>query len=72
MFLNGIRVRDVDRGEVQYYDLDPGVYRVVLDGDDNPRSFAGDVDVLADQKTIMEVDLNLYDYRRFDIFISYR
>lgn len=72
VFINGTRFRDVDGGDLRYYDLDPGVYRVVLDGEDTPRSFAGDVDLLVDRKTIMEVRLMPDDYRRFDVLIYYR
>lgn len=72
VFINGSRVEGVGSGRKRYYDLDPGVYRIVLDADDSPRSWSGDVDVLRDRKTIMEVGLDSSDYRRFDVFIYYR
>ncbi len=72
VFMNGARVEGVGGGRKRYYDLDPGVYRIVLDADDSPRSWAGDVDVLADRKTIMDVGLDSGNYRRFDVFIYYR
>lgn len=72
VFINGSRVEGVGSGRKRYYDLQPGVYRIVLDADDSPRSWSGDVDVLRDRKTIMDVGLDSSDYRRFDVFIYYR
>ena len=72
VFMNGARVDGVGSGRKRYYDVDPGVYRVVLDADDSPRSWAGDVDVLADRKTIMDVGVDSGDYRRLNVFIYYR
>jgi hypothetical protein len=72
VFFNGKRVEGVGSGRKRYYDLDPGVYRVVLDGDDSPRSWGGDVDLLADRKTIMDVGLEPDNFRQFDVFIFYR
>jgi len=36
-------------------DLDPGVYRVVLDEDDGDRSFRDDIDVLEGRTTVLDV-----------------
>lgn len=55
VYVDGLKMESVSAGKHRYYDLDPGVYRVALDGDDTYRSWAGDVDVLESRRTVLEV-----------------
>lgn len=68
VFINGERVAGVGSGDKRYYDLNPGVYRVALAADHSDRSFSGDVDVLVGRRTIMDVSIDLNNYRRYDVF----
>lgn len=72
VFFNGERVPGVGSGDNRYYDLDPGVYRVALHGDDTDRSYSGDVDVLNGRRTIMDVSIDLENYRRFSVFTYFK
>lgn len=71
VYLDGERVENVSSGEYRYYDLEPGTYRLVLDGTDTNQSWAGDVDVLTDRLTVVEIRTYSGDYRDFDIRIYF-
>ena len=60
VYIDGEEVNSVTSDKHQYYDLAPGVHRVVLDGDDTDRIWMDDVDVLDGRLTVLEVqDRNL-------------
>ena len=67
VYVNGMEVEHVSAGKHRYYDMAPGVYRVALDGDDTHRSWTGDVDVLEDRRTVLEVRSYAGDYVFFDV-----
>ena len=71
VYIEGEQEENVGSGKHKYYDLEPGVYRVALDGSNTDRSWAGDVDVLEDRRTVMEVRNYIGDYRYFDIGIYF-
>ena len=71
VYIEGEREDSVSSGNHRYYDLEPGVYRVALDGNNTDRSWAGDVDVLENRRTVMEVRNYSGDYRYFDIRIYF-
>ncbi len=71
VYIDGERADSVGEGDHRYYDLDPGVYRVALDGDDTDRSWAGDVDVLENRRTVLEVRGYSGDYHEFDVRIYF-
>ncbi|HAL92356.1 MAG TPA: hypothetical protein DCM68_04955 [Verrucomicrobia bacterium] len=71
VYIEGERVDSVGEGDHRYYDLDPGVYRVALDGDDTDRSWAGDVDILENRRTVLEVRGYSGDYDEFDVRIYF-
>lgn len=56
VYVDGVAQERVPRGKERHYDLEPGIRRVALDGDDIQRSWVGDVDVLEGRRTVMEVD----------------
>lgn len=69
VFFNGIQQRDVDNGDVGIFNLDPGIYRVVLDEKDGDRNFRGDIDVLEDRNTVLDVVED--SFVDFDVFIYF-
>lgn len=71
VYIDGGREENVSSGKHRYYDLEPGIYRVALDGSDTDRSWAGDVDILERRRTVMEVRNYIGDYRYFDIRIYF-
>ncbi len=50
---------------------EPGVRRVILDQRGGDRTFADDVDILADRRTIMDVDSDSLDTLDYDVVIFF-
>ena len=71
VYIEGERVANVGSDEHRYYDLEPGIYRIALDGSDTDRSWAGDVDILEGRRTVMEVHSYSADYREYDVRMFY-
>ena len=71
VYVDGAQVQNVGDGHERYYDLDPGVYRVVLDGDDTDRNWADDVDVLEGRLTILKVTDDLGDFDDFNVDLDF-
>lgn len=69
VYVDGLEVDSVRAGKHRYYDLEPGVHRVALDGDDTRRFWADDVDLLEDRLTVMEVQG--YSSESFDVRIYF-
>ena len=69
VFLNGIEAEETDAGDHRYYDLEPGLHRVVLTCDDTERTWAEDVDVLENRRTVLEVRADPLDYDEYDVDI---
>lgn len=71
VFIDGTRLEDVGDYDDRAYDLEPGVHRVILDQRGGDRTFADDVDVLADRRTIMDVDSDPVDTLDYDVVIFF-
>ena len=69
VYIDGQQRDNTSAGDYRYYDLLPGVHRVVLDGDDTDRTWAGDVDILEGRRTVLEVRSETFDYDDYDIQI---
>lgn len=54
IYVDGAEVESVSAWKQRYLDLNPGLYRVVLDDDDAQRTWGGDVDVLEGRLTVIE------------------
>ena len=67
VFIAGAQVQSVGKGDERYYDLDPGLYRVALDGEDTDRFWTGEADVLQGRLTILKVSDDLGDFDDFDV-----
>jgi hypothetical protein len=71
VYVDGLEIESTSADDHRYYDLDPGLYRMALDGEDVGRSWAGDVDVLNGRRTVLEVRGYTGDYRSFDVRIYF-
>lgn len=61
VFIDGLRVSNVDDFTDEAYELEPGVYRIVLDQRDGDRSYRDDVDVLENRRTVLDVSAPTFD-----------
>ena len=71
VFINGAQTNEADADDDSAYDLRPGVYRVVLDQEDGDRNFRGDIDVLQNRRTIIDVNTDALWFDRYDVFIYF-
>ena len=71
VFVDGVSVQSVGKGDKRYYDLDPGDYRIALDGEDTDRFWTGDADILQGRLTILKVSDDLGDFDDFDVDFDY-
>jgi len=71
VFIDGIRVSDVRDFDDRAYDLDPGIYRVLLDEDDGDRTYRDDIDVIEGRLTIIDVSSEPFD-DDFDVRVFFR
>ena len=71
VFIAGAQVQSVGKGDERYYDLDPGLYRVALDGEDTDRFWTGEADVLQGRLTILKVSDDLGDFDDFDVDVDF-
>ena len=64
VFVGGVELGLTGDYSDRVYNLDPGVYRVVLDQKRGDRSYRDDVDILEGRLTVMDVsyDQSLFDY----------
>jgi hypothetical protein len=70
VYINGIYANDVGDYDYEAYDLDPGMYRVVLDQKNGSHSYSHDVDVIEGKRTVLQV----YRYEgswEYDVRIFY-
>lgn len=70
VFFNGVRQDDTRDGKSKAYNLDPGLYRVVLEEKGGDRSFRGDIDVLENNVTVMDI-ANSGSRTRFDVAVFF-
>ena len=70
VYFNGAQQEKTSDGKSKAYNLDPGVYRVVLDERNGSRNFRGDVDVLENKVTVIDVASG-GSATRFDIAIFF-
>lgn len=71
VFIDGAAMERTSEDSWRPYDLNPGVYRVVLDQQGGDRTFRDDVDILEGRQTILEVEFDLDDTDRFDVYIYF-
>ena len=71
VYVDGMKAESAPAGHHRYYDLDPGVHRIALDGDDTHRAWARDVDILEGRRTVLEVHGTSTDYYALDVRIYF-
>jgi len=70
VFIDGQFIKKQSDNSDRYYDLYPGVYRVVLDQADGDQNFRGDIDVLEGKLTVM--DTSFGSGTRYDVYIYFK
>ena len=68
VFINGEQRERVRSGRWRAYDLEPGVYRLVLDEQDGERNYRDDIDVLDGRLTVVETSYDPGNRNRFRAF----
>lgn len=71
VFIDGTKYPQVNDWSTEAWDLQPGVYRMVLNDRDGDRSYSSDIDILIDNVTEVTVTSSLTDYNSFVIDIHY-
>ncbi len=71
VYVDGTFQGEVSDNHDRPFELEPGVHRVVLDGD-NHRSYANDIDVLANRLTVLHVTLPGYYSARYDVSVDFQ
>lgn len=70
VYVNGRSVFTVSDYDHELVDLDPGVYRVVIDEKGGYHSYYGDLDILEGQLTVIEVK-GYYSADDYDVRIYF-
>jgi hypothetical protein len=71
VFIDGERFQTVQDFSNRAYDLDPGIYRVVLDESGGDRAFRDDVDVIEGRLTVLDVAIEPFG-NNFDVEVFFR
>jgi hypothetical protein len=71
VFINGQQFERVRARRWRAYDLDPGVYRVVLDERHGDRNFRDDIDVLVRRLSVLDVTVDPNRADRFNVFVYF-
>ncbi len=72
VFVNGTEKGGVNSGNNRAFDMTSGVYRVALTELDGNRSYAGDVDVLVSQDTVLDVTADPFNTSKYDVAITFK
>ncbi len=67
LFVDGLLAGKINNDDDRAFDLAPGVYRVLLNDEDDQRNWAGDVDVLEGRLTILTVRIDSTDFNDYDV-----
>lgn len=71
LFVNGEAYPTVENGDDSVWDLDPFLYRIVLNDENDQRNYSADLDILADRVTELRVYSSLTDFNGFDVEVRY-
>jgi hypothetical protein len=72
VFVDGRELAGVSDYTERFYDLEPGVHRLVLASDDDEdRSFRDDIDILEGRRTIVDVERDDDDFDRYDVAVYF-
>jgi hypothetical protein len=70
VFINGESLPDTRDGKARAYDLNPGVYRVVLDQQGGDQTYRDDIDIIEGRNTILDVAFG--PGSEYDVIIFFR
>lgn len=71
VYLNSVLVGIAKEDEARIFDLDPGVYRLVLAERDGDRNYRTDIDVLRGRLTILDVTEDYSDSSLYYVVIDF-
>lgn len=71
IYIDGTKSSSVNDWHVRVLDLEPGVYRLVLNDEDGYRNYSDDIDILADKVTELTVTDSIAYGDRFDVETHY-
>lgn len=71
VYINGSKFSSVNNWRVRAWDLEPGVYRLVLNDEDGYRNYSDDIDILADKVTELTVTDSTAHRDRFEVETHY-
>ena len=71
IYIDGIRFETVQDYEDKYYDLAPGLYRIIIDEQDGDRTYRDDVDVIEGRITVIDVAMESFG-DDFDVEVFFR
>ncbi|HOW97649.1 MAG TPA: hypothetical protein P5567_14410 [Kiritimatiellia bacterium] len=69
VYIDGVETNEVKDYEDEAYDMTGGVHRVILDGKDNDRYGAWDVDVVVGQLTVVEIRTSDWNWDDYEVSI---
>jgi hypothetical protein len=72
VFIDGESSQTVQDFDDRAYDLNPGVYRVILDESGGDRTYRGDVDVIEGRLTVLDVGIDSFNNSDFDVQVFFR
>ncbi len=70
VYIDGAKMETVDANKNEYYDLNPGLRRVVLDESNGDHEWEGDVDVLEGRRVILTAETEFGDDDDYDVDID--
>ena len=72
VYIDGERKVTVGDWSEKAFDMEPGLYRLVLNDEDEERSYADDIDLIVDNLTEVTVTTSLTDYNEFNVSIVFK
>lgn len=69
VFIDGVSFPEAKDGKNRTYDLDPGVYRVVLDQQGGDHTYRDDIDVIESRNTVLDVAFG--DGANYDVIVFF-
>ena len=71
-FLGGILQSRVGDGRKVFMDLDPGLYRMVLDEHNDYRHYSADIDILEGRLTVVRFYNSVSDINSYSVYIYFQ
>lgn len=68
VYISGMEQNTAHQDDYEFYDRNPGIYRIILNEEDGDRNWYGFVDVVEGKKTILDVEVALGTYN-YAVFI---